>query len=226
MLVKKSEFYDLLESIKEFSAPKSELEQYPTDSVTAADLLFSIQTEMGDSLSDRIVLDLGAGTGRLSLGSLILGASHVFSVETDSDALNILKQNACALNYEEAITTIQKNIEDSDASDHIRSIILETLRWPAYNKSEILCIMNPPFGFVKKGIDIRFLEIAISLSGIVYSIHAAGEKNRTFIRSKVEKFGGRITHIMSQKLILRAQFHYHKQKRMPTLVDIYRIECL
>lgn len=224
--MKKSEFYDLLESIKEFRAPKSELEQYPTDSVTAADLLFSIQTEMGDSLSDRIVLDLGAGTGRLSLGSLIMDASHVFAVETDSDALEIFKENARMLNYEKHITLIQKNIEDSDASRHIQSVILQTLGWPEYNKAEILCIMNPPFGFVRKGIDIRFLEVAISLSGLVYSIHAAGDKNRAFIRSKVEKFGGRVTHIMPQKLVLRAQFHYHKQKRMPTLVDIYRIECL
>ena len=224
--MKKSEFYNLLESIEVFSSPKLELEQYPTDAVTAADLLYSIHFEMVDSLSDRIILDLGAGTGRLSLGSLILGASHVFAVEIDSDAIEILKKNAQALTFEDNLTIIQQNIEDIDAVQRIQERIQQQLHTDSYTKTDIMCIMNPPFGFVKKGIDIRFLEVALSLASIVYSIHAAGDKNRSYIRKKVEKFGGSVTHIFPQKLILRSQFEFHKQKRMPTLVDIYRIESV
>jgi putative methylase len=224
--VKKSELYDILESIQEFSHPKSNLEQYPTDAITAADLLFSINAEMGDSLAEKIIIDLGAGTGRLSIGSLILGAKHVFAVEIDEETINELKSNAETFELENDLTIIQGNIEGAEIITTIQNTIKDKMNIDCYSKKDVMVIMNPPFGFVKKGIDIRFLEVAMGLSSVVYSIHAAGEKNRNYIKSKVEKFGGKITHVMSQKLILRAQFDFHTKKRMSTLVDIYRIEGL
>ena len=53
-----------------------------------------------DSLSDRVVLDLFAGSGALGLEALSRGAGHAYFVEKSSDAIAIIKQNSAKLGFE------------------------------------------------------------------------------------------------------------------------------
>ena len=68
--MKRKQLESFLEDVDQFSAPKMELEQYPTDPHLAASVLFTAQSSYGD-LEDKCVLDLGAGCGVLSIGRYV-----------------------------------------------------------------------------------------------------------------------------------------------------------
>ena len=71
------------------------LEQYATEGDLAAYWLLAV--EELDGFEGKTVLDLGAGNGVLGLGALMLGAAKVVLVETDADALDVLRQNVNGL---------------------------------------------------------------------------------------------------------------------------------
>ena len=65
--MKRKQLESYLEDVDQFSDPKIELEQYPTDPHLAASVLYTVHSAFGDLL-DKFVLDLGAGCGMLSIG--------------------------------------------------------------------------------------------------------------------------------------------------------------
>lgn len=68
-----------------------------------------------DRFKDKIVLDIGAGTGILSIFAARAGARHVFAVERSETchlARQIVKENGLS----HKITVIQEKIEDVNAS--------------------------------------------------------------------------------------------------------------
>ena len=91
MSASKSSLAVALSKLKLFSKPDVKLEQYPTDSEIAAEILWN--AHMRGDLDNKIVADLGCGTGILGIGALLLGAKKVFFVDIDKNALEILKQN-------------------------------------------------------------------------------------------------------------------------------------
>ena len=68
--MKRKQLESYLEEVNQFSSPKLELEQYATDSHLAASVLYTMESSFGD-LQDKIVLDLGAGCGVLSIGRCV-----------------------------------------------------------------------------------------------------------------------------------------------------------
>lgn len=76
-----------------FSEPKIVYEQYPTSPHIAAQMLYLAENTFED-IEGRNVLDLGCGTGILSLGASFLGAAAVLGVDIDEDALEIARVNA------------------------------------------------------------------------------------------------------------------------------------
>lgn len=71
-----------------FQKPKILLEQYITPVHIASCMLHTVQTKYGD-LEGRMVADLGAGSGMLSVGALLMGAQHVVAFEIDPDAIAV-----------------------------------------------------------------------------------------------------------------------------------------
>ena len=71
-----------LSRLKTFQKPKMYLEQYPTDSEIAADMLWS--ADMQGDIEGKVIADLGAGTGILGIGALILGAKGITCSLIDS----------------------------------------------------------------------------------------------------------------------------------------------
>ena len=162
--MKKKELESLLSQIRTFSEPIRTLEQYHTPWNVASQFLKIIEEHF--NLEDRTVLDLGAGTGILSLGALFCGSSHVTGIEICPEALKIFDENIDNFGVEdEMIDTIERNI--FEALEDLEFI--EKLRQREFD----LVMMNPPFGCSQnENIDKRFIEFAWQVTdGPIFVIH-------------------------------------------------------
>ena len=148
--MKKKDLEIRLQNLAPFKEPKVELEQYPTHSSIATDILFEAYAN-GD-IAGKDVVDLGCGTGIFAIGASLLGVSSVTAYDLDKDALDIARKNAEALGCE--IEFIQADISKVEGK---------------YDTA----LMNPPFGSQKKHADQPFLKTAMTVADTVYSIHMA-----------------------------------------------------
>lgn len=218
--IKKKNLISIVQSMEGFISPNVQLEQYITDAISTVDFLYYIAVDNNDIL-DKVILDLGAGTGRLGLTSLLMGSKKVIAVEKDSNAIHILEKNAEELDLTPFIEIIQMDI--SFISDEEMSHLTHSLQILSQD-SPIICIMNPPFGVQVKNADRPFLLLAMQLSDIIYSIHLSNPKTRSFMDRLTRSLGWKISSIYSQKIILEGNFSFHKKKRKDILADVYKME--
>ena len=127
--------------------PRVRLEQYPTPSDIAAEVLWT--AFMNNDIKNKIIADLGCGNGILGIGALLLGAKKVFFVDVDS----------------EAILTTKKNLEQ------LRNAIIIHQDVSLFNEQVDIVIQNPPFGVQNEHADRSFLIKAMEISRKVYSFH-------------------------------------------------------
>jgi len=158
-------------------------------------------------------LDLGAGTGRLSIACAYLQANNVLSVDIDFNALTILKRNVCKYGLEAIISPICSDINH-----------LELFRNINPEGFYITTIMNPPFGVQKKTADRSFLTKAFNISHVIYSIHLANPKVHQFISSFIKKYNWTIDYVFPYHLSLNKTYKFHKQKTKLINVNIYRFK--
>jgi predicted RNA methylase len=233
--VKKSELIDIIQHLQGFSNPQLHLEQYITDAVATADLLYHIAFEQQD-LMGNLIVDLGCGSGNLSIAAALLGAIHVVAVDIDTEILKILNQNLHQLELENQFTVIQADIRTIDISSQIHDIFTTQILTQSSNlrnpqivtnpvdfSSKIVTISNPPFGVHQKGIDVKFLRTALSFSDIVYSIHLSNEKSREYLTQKIHQFGGQITEMATLYLMIKESYAHHKRHIKKIAADVYRI---
>ena len=196
-----------LESFK--STPglaKVHLEQYDTPPHVAGHLLFEIQQQYGD-IEGRSIVDLGCGCGVLSIGCMLLGASSVLAVDIDKDALDVARENADCF---KGITFLECDVRGLCVSDIASSV--DTV------------IMNPPFGTqpTSSGMDRVFLEKAIQLSDIVYSMHKTSTtKHLTQIVTK--EMGVVMKPITTVSYNIDRMYRHHKRASSDIKVDLIRI---
>ncbi len=88
------------------------------------------------------MVDLGCGTGTLAIGAAWLGASRVFGVEVDPQALSVARENARVAGVE--VTWIEAELGSPTP-----------LQLPAQVDT---VVMNPPFGAQRRHADRPFLE--------------------------------------------------------------------
>ena len=148
--MRKKELELFLETIPDFSNPTPSLEQYKTPAFIAADVLF-LAYGFHD-ITEKIVLDLGCGTGIFAIGASWLGAKKVFALDVDKDVIEKTRLFAGNQGYD--ISFICDDV--STFSEPIDSVL-----------------MNPPFGAQKKNIhaDRLFIEKATTLAKVTYSLH-------------------------------------------------------
>jgi len=211
MKLRKKALISLIQSTKSFSNPKIELEQYCIDANCAVDIIYYAGFEYDDINQSTFIIDLGAGTGRLSIASALFKAAYVLSVDIDLNALEILKENVLSLELSHIISPLCANIE-----------YLEISRRLLPKNMKITTIMNPPFGVQTKFADRIFLNKAFSFSDIVYSIHLANKKVYNFISTYINKLGWKIDNVLPFSMRLERAFPFHTQKTKKINVHIYR----
>ena len=201
----------LIESTATFTNPKIELEQYCIDAVSAVDIIYFAGFEFND-VKDHVVIDLGAGTGRLSIASAFFQASQIISIDLDWNALLILKKNIKNMELDHIIHPLCIDINFLEIN---RNILSENIG--------ITTIMNPPFGVQKKRADRYFLKKAFRFSDVIYSIHLDTKEVNDFIKNYVNKHDWKVNYSFSFKMKLERSFPFHNKKRKEIGVKLYRI---
>ena len=188
-----------LQTVGSHPIPKVVLEQYSVPADLAAEVLFRACYEFGD-IEGKTVIDLGAGTGRLALGASMLGAEYTVGAELDRLALEVGAKNCKRLGLK---------------VDWVLAEI-ETLRGPVDT-----VVMNPPFGTRSPHADTRFLQTALRIGKVVYSIH------KTSTRKHLERWFGehnrKANVILSTDMEIPHQFSFHKKRTRYVEVDVFRI---
>ncbi len=210
MRINKKDLIAILQNTDTFAYPKIELEQYCIDASCAVDIIYFAGFEF-DDINQKIILDFGAGTGRLSIASALLNANRVISIDIDLSALRILKENIIKLKLENRIYPICADIN-----------YFEITKSKLPQKLKITTIMNPPFGVQKRMADRIFLEKAFSFSDVVYSIHLANKKVHKFICRYIEEFDWKIDYVLSFNMVLQKTFPFHSKKTRIIDVNVYR----
>lgn len=198
-----------MQDIAVFDNPKLDLEQYPTGPHLASRLLFTVDNAYNE-FEGKVVVDLGCGTGMLSIGAAMLGSPHVIGVDIDDEALQTAQDN-CEQFEDLRIDLVQCNIS------HLEN--QSTALWAD------VVIMNPPFGTRRRGADLEFLRAAFQISrGSIYSLHKS--TTRQYIQKiAMQQLKAKSAEVLAQlRYDLPATFVFHKQKSKDIEVDLWRFE--
>jgi putative methylase len=152
-----------------------------------------------NDLEDRVI-DIGTGTGRLAIGAALMGAKEVVGVDVDENALALAKENAETADVR--IEWLQCEIDEVNGR---------------FNAA----IMNPPYGTRTSHADTRFLEKALQLAPVVYSIHKSS--TRGFLLQFVKKLRADVDQVRSMTMTIPHLFEFHENKRGTVQIDLYRI---
>jgi len=187
----------LLEQVSGFASADLLKEQYKTPASVAAELLFSAY--MKGDIRDRVVFDLGCGTGILGIGSELLGARGVVCVDCDIEALRVACKNAARL-----------------GCSNISFVCCDVDRFCGSGQT---VVMNPPFGAQVVGSDRPFLKCAARVSDVIYSIHNKGSS--AFVQKYMSP--STITEVKPVKFAIPRTFRFHRDDVKMIDVEMYRI---
>jgi putative methylase len=221
-LIRKLDLERFLSEVKPHPSPDASLEQYTTSEAVAATMLY-LAAYTYDDIEGKRILDLGCGTGRLSLGAAFLGAQSVVGVDIDKTAIKAACENAGNVGLEANVDWV---VGDIDAVTGSFDTVLQ----------------NPPFGVQKRAADRKFLEKALEVGNVTYSLHnhpytdtrllsrlkASGggllqDAPSPFIQRFVEAYGGRVEAVFTLPLVIPRMFDFHTKARHEIIIDLYVI---
>ncbi|MDD1748106.1 MAG: METTL5 family protein [Methanomassiliicoccales archaeon] len=197
--LKKKDLEIALQKVRPFTDPNPTDEQYPTPASIAADMVFLAYSQ-GD-IAGLKVADLGCGTGVLGIAAALLGASEVIGLDKDRSALDLAEENAKGAGV--GIRLVHGDV--GGLKEKVDTVV-----------------MNPPFGSQKKHADRPFLEKAMEVSGVSYSLHNAGTQD--FLLKLVSSAGKRAEVLKRYKLEIPHTFAFHKKAKQDVEVLLLRIQ--
>ena len=199
--MKKKSLEILLQKIPNPKEPKPGLEQYTTSADIASDILF--YAYQFEDIKNKIVVDLGCGTGTFAIGAFILGAKKVYGFDIDESLIQIAKQYSKENNLE--IEFIASDVKDiTQKCDTV--------------------IMNPPFGAQKSNLkaDRKFIEKAFEISDMIYSIHL--KKTISFLEKMISSLNGEIIFQKDYDFPIKWMFDFHKKEIKKFDITLLRIK--
>ncbi|RLF39839.1 MAG: RNA methylase [Thermoplasmata archaeon] len=198
--MKQKELEIFLQKVPSFDKPMPSLEQYQTPANIAAEMIFIAYSF--EDIENKIVADLGCGTGILSVGAAIMGAKKVIGVDIDQNCIE--RAEEFRKNHSLEISFIVSDIRDV-------SLKVDTV------------IMNPPFGAQKGNInaDRIFLEKSMDIASTIYSLHLT--KTLNFIRQLVESKGREINFEKEYRFPIRRMFFFHNREVSYQYISLIRI---
>jgi len=201
MIYSKKQLAVTLSRLEAFERPSFLLEQYPTDSEIAADVLWN--AHLNNDIEGKVVADLGCGTGILGIGAMFFSPKKIYFVDIDEKPLKKLENNLGLLELES-----EKEIICAD----IRN----------FSKQVDLVIQNPPFGVKKEHADRIFLDAAFKIAKVIYSFHKIESEN--FIEKFSKDCGFKITHLFRFDFPLKKTMDFHTKRIEKIKVGCWRIE--
>jgi putative methylase len=198
--MKRKQLEAILSSLKMNPRPQLRFEQYNLDPASASTVLH-VAASLGDVDRKRII-DLGCGTGILSIGAAILGGRYVVGIDISGDSIRVGKENMKRLG----------------ARVDFISGTIDCLRG-SFNTT----IMNPPFGSWRRGLDLEFLTKAVAISEIIYSMHKASEKSDLFLRRKMRMMGRSVARLGRVQITLARSYNFHNRAKYRVYAYLYRI---
>lgn len=191
-----------LQQLAGYDKPGAALEQYQTPASLAARLLY--HALMKGDIQGKTVCDLGCGTGVLAIGAALLGAKCVRGIDIDPQAIEGAKANTSLLNVE--VEFILNDVRDAALPGRLGPF--DTV------------IMNPPFGAQKVHADRPFIDLALSIAPVTYSIFNAGSvqfvETYTAGRAEIDERVGGI-------FPLQRTFAFHTRDVQEIDVEILRL---
>jgi putative methylase len=222
-LIRKLDLERFISTVRVNPAPKVNLEQYTTSENIAASMLH-IAAYTSNDVVNKCVLDLGCGTGRLSLGAAFLGAKNVFGVDIDRAALKVAVANS-----QNAGLTSNINWVNGDIS--------------VVNGCFDTVLQNPPFGVQTRNADRAFLVKALECGKMIYSLHNHPEVDKrlinllkssgtgllevqpsAFLKRFIEQHGGVIRAVYAMLMTIPKMFDFHTKLQHDFVIDLYVIE--
>ena len=180
------------------------LEQYATEGDLAA--FFVLAVDQLDSLTNKTIVDIGAGNGILGIGCGIVGASNVILIEADSTVAKVAIQNSTKVmaKYSVNISTINCMIG-----------VDESPKFPCD-----IVIMNPPWGFQNSKADRPLLEYGFELQPkSMYVLHSA---KATHLEELGKSYGYENEIVFESNFRLPAKYSHQSRKMGETEVKCWR----
>jgi len=207
-MLSKKQLAIILSQLKSNPKPDSSLEQYEIPGELAAEII-NLASVSGD-IKDKTIVDLGCGSGRLTIGPVLMDAKKVIGVDIDKNVLEVAKENVkiteeiSGQKIKDKINFIHSNIKDFKGR-------VDTV------------IQNPPFGIQKEHADRIFLKKALECGNVIYSLHRSYSKSRVFLTKYIEKYEGKVENIIKYNFRLPHTFKFHKKLAVIFDVDLYVI---
>lgn len=198
--MKQKQLEILLQQIPKPSKPIPQLEQYTTPASIAADVIFTAYT-WGD-IQDKIIVDLGCGTGILATGAYLMGARKVTGYDVDPAVISIAQEHA---------------------KKHHYPIEFQTQEVTSIQTSCDTILMNPPFGAQKANMnaDRKFIEKGFEIASVLYSFHL--KKTISFFEKMVAALKGEITFQKDYEFPIKWIFDFHYKEVVSYDVTLLRI---
>lgn len=194
----------MLSKLKDFESAKVEFEQYFTGSEIASDFLWNV--EMKDGFEGKTIADFGCGPGIFGIGALLLGASKVFFVDIDKDAIKIAKDN---------LKAIENLVGEKFDAEFFNMPISK------FNLKVDMVLQNPPFGVQFEHADKAFLIKSMESSYLIYSFHKI--ESKSFIENFVEEHGFNAKLYLRYKLPLKKTLRFHTKTLHSVDTGCFRI---
>lgn len=199
----KSQLAILLSKLAVFENPKLMKEQYATDSEAAAEAVWFAY--MNGDIEEKAVADLGCGTGMLGISALLLGASKVYFVDSDRDAIDLCSRNIAGVASKDAAA--KTTVLAADIAE--------------FKERVDTVVQNPPFGTKAKHADRQFLLRAFKVADVVYSFHKI--ETVDFVRKIAADNGFSVTNIIPLQLQLKNTYGFHRSRMRRVGVGLFRI---